>query len=352
MRHAFPRSVASVALRVLRPFTVPALLALAACVTGCSGDDAPPPVGPDINALTKVTPEHNYVTTASSLDVELVEVAAEEDLKICWTDIAVDIQGHAVDPKKDINDVSFVRVLRSDPADVEQILNDGTLTQDKVEGAWEVLPTGDDTCAMLSEFRDISGDTAIKVEDSFQIDDRYTYLLVFASGTKIGFGARTMLILEPSSDSLETEVNALEDSSSKLTFDVELASREKLEMPAEGPWQIDWSAITTDNHGNKLDKNAVDRLLIGFFAGKEPSDLEARFLDLDQKTPELGGADQSWEVSVEKGSLASLEGAKGRNGEPAFSGFDTDEDGTWIIGAFCGLCQNPAPVFVTILDPQ
>jgi hypothetical protein len=149
-----------------------------------------------------------------------------------------------------------------------------------------------------------------------------------------------------------TEVNAREDSSSKLTFEVDLASRETVKVEAEGPWPIDWSAITTDNHGNKLDKNAVDRLLIGFFADKKPEDLEAGFLDLDQKTPELGGANQSWEVSVSKGSLASLEGAKGRNGEPAFSGFETDEDGTWIVGAFCGLCQNPAPVFVTILDPQ
>jgi hypothetical protein len=353
MRHASPRSVAPRASLALHSFAAPALVALAACLTGC-GDDGPgatntPPPAP--GGIT-ITAANNYVTTASSLDVDIVEVAAESNLEICWTDVAVDIQGHAVDPTKDINDVSFVRVLRSDPTDVEEILNDGTLTQEKVMGAWEVFPEGGETCAMLEDFRDISGDFAIDPEESFQVDDTFTYLLVFATGTAIGHGARTMLILEPSTDSLVTDVNALEDSSSKLVFDVELAARETVEVGAEGPWQIDWSAIRTDNHGNTLDKNAVDRLLIGFFEGKTPDDLEEGFLDLDQETPELGGATQSWEVSVDKGSLASLEGAKGRNGEPAFSGFETDKDGTWIVGAFCGLCQNPAPVFVTILDPQ
>jgi hypothetical protein len=352
MRHAFPRSFTSRASRALRPFAAPSLVALTMCLTGCGGDDAaPPPNGPDVNELTKITPEHNYRTTASELEVNIVEVGAEQNLEICWDKITTDIQGHAVDPEKDIDDVSFIRVLRSDPADVEDLLNTGTLTQDEVDGAWEVLPTGGKTCAFLEEFRDISGDTFIDPEESFQIDDKYTYLLVFATGTKIGFGARTMLILEPT-DSLETEVNALADSSDKLTFEVELDSQEKLEMPAEGPWQIDWSAIKTDNHNNTLDKNAVDRLLIGFFADKDPSDLEEGFLDLEQETPALGGPDLSWEVSVAKGSLASLAGATGRNGEPTFDGFDTDEEGTWIIGAFCGLCQNPAPVIVTILDPQ
>jgi hypothetical protein len=352
MRHVFPGSFTSRASSAFRPFAAPALVALAACLTGCGDDGAatnPPPPPPD--AIT-ITEEHNYLTTASELDVEVVTVGAEQNLRICWTDITTDIQGHAVDPVKDINDVSFIRVLRSDPADVAELLNTGTLLQDDVDGAWEVLPTGGETCADLDEFRDISGDTPIDPEESFQIDDDYTYLLVFATGTKIGFGARTMLILEPKADSLVTAVNALEDSSDRLTFEVELASREKLEMPAEGPWQIDWSAIKTDNHGNTLDKNAVDRLLIGFFAGKDPSDLEEGFLDLEQETPALGGPDQSWEVSVAKGSLASLAGATGRNGEPAFDGFETDEEGTWIVGAFCGLCQNPAPVIVTILDPQ
>jgi hypothetical protein len=352
MRHAFLGSFTSRASSAFRPFAVPALVALAACLTGC-GDDGgvtnPPPPPPDAILITE---DHNYRTTASALEVEIVPVAAEENLEICWTDITTDIQGHAVDPVKDINDVSFIRVLRSDPADVEELLNTGNLTSNDVDGTYEVLPTGGDTCAMLNEFTSVGGEVRLDPEESFQIDDDYTYLLVFATGTKIGFGARTMLILEPSTSSLVTKVNAREDSSDKLTFDVELDSQKKLEMPAEGPWQIDWSAIKTDNHGNTLDKNAVDRLLIGFFADKDPSDLEAGFLDLEQETPALGGPDLSWEVSVAKGSLATLAGATGRNGEPVFDGFETDEEGTWIIGAFCGGCQNPAPVIVTILDPQ
>jgi hypothetical protein len=352
MRHALPRSVAPRAWLALRSFAAPALVALAACVTGCSGDDAAPPPDPTPNELTKITVAHNYITTESELVVDTFDVAAEDDIEIDWSGVSVDIQGHAVDPVKDINDVSFIRVKRADSADVSELLNAGNLTKDDVDGDWEVLPTGGKTKAKLSEFKSISDDSALDPEEFFQIDPDLTYLIVFATGTKIGFGARTMLYLEPSTDSLETKVSALADSSSKLTFDVDLTTPKKLEMAAEGPWEIDWSAITTDNHGNELVKNAIDRVLIGFYAGKDVADLEAGFLDLDQKTVALGGPDRSWEIAVEKGTTAKLANAVPRGNEGAFTDFKTDEEGKWIIGAFCSLCQNPAPVVVTILDPQ
>jgi hypothetical protein len=352
MRHAFPHSLATRASRALLPLSVPALVVLATCFAGCSdGGTAAPPTPPPENDAVEITESSNYITTDSKLIVDTFEVAAEDDIEVCWNEIAVDIQGHAVDPETDINMVSFVRVKSGDEAEVAELLNTGELGDEHLDGNWEFKPDGED-CAPLSEFQSLGDQSFLDPEQYFQVDDDMTYLLIFASGSKPGFGARTMIFIEPTTGSSETEVSAPADTSGNLTFDVDLSSPDALEMPAEGPWKIDWTAIENDNHGNPLIKNAIDRVLIGFYEGKDVADLEEGFLDLDQKTAAAGGPTRSWELKVAKGTTAILDDATGRNGEGAFTGFETDKDGTWLIGAFCGECRNPAPVIVTILDPQ
>jgi hypothetical protein len=301
----------------------------------------------------EITESNNYITTESALVVDTFEVAAEDDIEVCWDEISVDIQGHAVNPAEDINMVSFVRVKSGDEAEVAELLNTGELGDEHLNGNWEFKPkAGDEPCANLSQFVNLGDQSLLDPEQYFQVDADTTYLLIFASGSKPGFGARTMIFIEPTAGAAETTVSAPADTSGNLTFEVDLSSPDTLEMPAEGPWKIDWTAIETDNHGNDLIKNAIDRVLLGFYEGKDVADLEAGFLDLDQKTAALGGPTQSWELKVPKGTTAILDDAPGRNGEAAFSSFETDKDGTWLIGAFCGECRNPAPVIVTILDPQ
>ncbi len=353
MRHAFPHSLATRASRALPILAAPALVALASCFTGCSSEGtAPTPTPPDESDSTEITTAANYITTDSNLIVESYPVAAEDDIEICWNEISVDIQGHAVDPDADINMVSFVRVKSGDTEEVAELLNTGELGDEHLDGNWEFKPDAGEDCAPLSKFQSLGDQSFLDPEQYFQVDEDMTYLLIFASGSKPGFGARTMIFIEPTAGSSETEVSAPADTSGNLTFDVDLSSPDKLKMPAEGPWKITWPSITTDNHGNDLIKNAIDRVLIGFYEDQEVADLEAGFLDLDQKTEAAGGPTRSWELKVPKGTTAILDDAVGRNGEGAFTGFETDKDGTWLIGAFCGECRNPAPVIVTILDPQ
>ena len=353
MRTATPQFFMTHAQRALRSFALPTLLALAALATGCgdggSGSAPPPALTP--NAV-KITESNNYTLTTSSLTVTPFAAAAKYNLNVCWTDVVEDIQGHKVDPMKDINDVSFVPLNNGNKSQVEDWLNLGLLNDKKVDGAYyEFQPDGTATCATLDQFASLDGE-ALDPETNFVVKDTRTYLMVFQTGIKIGFGARTMLFLDPSEDSLEVVINAPAKSRSSLNFEANLTDPDKLTLPSDKPSVIDWSRVKTDPLGNTLDKNSVDRILIGFYAGKTVADLEAGFLDLDQPTEAEGGASKSWELHVSKGQTANLAAATGRNGEGAFTDFSADGDGTWLMGLFCSTCQNPAPVIVTILDPQ
>jgi len=353
MRNAFSRSFATHAQRALRPFAVPTLLALTALVTGCGdgGSGPPGPVAPAPGTIT-IEQANNYTLTTSSLTVPVFPAAEKENLNVCWTDVVEDIQGHQVDPQKDINDVSFVPLKNGDKHQVEEWLNLGLLDEGKVDGQYYEFKTdGMETCATLDQFASLDH-VALDPEATFVVKDTRTYLMVFQTGTKIGFGARTMLFLDPSADSLETEIDAPAKSRDSLQFEANLTDPDKLTLPADKPSVIDWSGVPADPLGNELTKNSVDRILIGFYAGKGVADLEAGFLDLDQPSEAEGGATKSWELHVSKGQTANLAAASGRNGEGPFTDFSADGDGTWLMGLFCSTCQNPAPVIVTILDPQ
>jgi hypothetical protein len=338
-------------------FSLIAPAVLATVVSGCGdsgGGSSPPPVIQDPSV--KIEPEHNYSFT-SSLTVPEVTTAAGTSMHVCWDQVATDVQGHAVDPTADINDVSLVRVASSNHTTVEQWLNTELSAMD-TNGSWEVLPSGGDKCADFSDFTAPSSTDKMKPDTDYVVNDMVTYLLVFASGTTIGHGARTMLFLNPSEDSNVTKVNALADSRSILDLKVDMHSLTKLPVKAEEAPVIDWGDVKltgqqVDGQGLPIAKNSIDSILVGFFKDKEPKDLEAGFLNLQQATEDEGGPTRSWELSVPKGTTADLSQASGRADEGAFVDFQTSgETGTWLIGLFCSTCTNPAPLIVSILDPQ
>jgi hypothetical protein len=73
------------------------------------------------------------------------------------------------------------------------------------------------------------------------------------------------------------------------------------------------------------------------------SDLQAQFLNIQTLANPL------YQMST-SGESANLADAKDANGN-AFSGF-TSTSGTWALGLLCSTCQNPAPIALTILQPQ
>jgi hypothetical protein len=359
MRNGFRHFFTARTSRVLSSFGVPALVGLSALVAGCSSSTktSSPPVLDGGDTL-KVTDVNNF-SSKSTLTITSMKVPPGEDLKVCWKDLTKDIQGHTLDPAKDINDVSFIRVVSSDATAVAKLLNDGNLQANNIDGDWDVqYPTGkaDNQCVNLTDLTPAgtgSSGTPLDPKTNFTTDSKVTYLMVIANGTAIGFGARSMVILEtdPSSTLAEVDVN---NTTATLSYMATLAADHPVDATVGELPRVDWSGVTTGGAGQTVEKNDVSRVLVGFYQDMQPADLEKNFLNLDQKTGSYPGAPtKSWEVPVASGQSIDLAGAQGRNGEGAFTGFDSGTaTGSWIMGMFCDLCQNPAPVIVTLVDPK
>jgi hypothetical protein len=359
MRNGFRHLFVARSTRVLSSFSIPALVGLSALAAGCGGDgntSRPPDLGG--GDTFKVTDPNNF-SSMSSLMIKNVPVPAGEDLKVCWKGLTKDILGHTVDPAKDINDVSFIRVVSSDPTAVEKLLNDGNLQANNIDGDWDIqFPTGkaDDQCIHLSDLTTAGTGTTgtpLDPKTSFTTDSKVTYLMVIANGTAIGFGARSMVILttDPSSTTSEVDVD---NTTATLSYTATLAKDHPVEVAVGELPRVDWSGVTKGGAGQAVEKNDVSRVLVGFYQDMDSAALEKNFLNLDQKTGTYPGAPtKSWEVPVASGQSIDLAAAQGRNGEGAFTGFDSGgATGSWIMGMFCDLCQNPAPVIVTLVDPK
>jgi len=359
MRNGFRHLFTARTSRVLSSFGVPTLVGLGALVAGCSSNTptkSTPPL--DAGDTVKVADENNFSST-SSLKITSVPVPAGEDVQVCWDKLTTDIQGHTLDPAKDINDVSFIRVVSGDSTAVEKLLNDGNLQANNIDGDWDIqFKTGkaDNQCVKLSDLTQVAtGDTGTHLDPktNFTTDSKITYLMVIANGTAIGFGARSMVILttDPSSTTSMVDVT---NTTATLSYTATLAKDHPVEVTAGDLPRVDWSAVTTGGAGQAVEKNDVSSVLVGFYEGASPADLEKNFLNLDQKTGTYPGAPtKSWEVAVKSGQSIDLAAAQGRNNEGAFTGFDSGgATGSWIMGMFCELCQNPAPVIVTLVDPK
>jgi hypothetical protein len=285
--------------------------------------------------------EHNYGST-SSLSIPTIETAPEADLEICWPEALKDIRCHDVAPQGDIDTVALLRFLHLSEADVEVELTSGELKQSEVDGYLEYLTDHESTCARLSAMTFFG--TPIEIEEEYTESDDHTYLLLFAAGTTPGVGAKTMVFVKPTADSTNTRVDAI-TGCGFLDFSAELTSVEKLQIPEDGPWVVDWREVTRDSLGNDIVFESIDSVVVGFFEGMTLAEIEAQILDLELIATSM------WEVELEGGRTADLAEARGRSGEGSFPGFAQDEEGVWMLALMCSTCQNPSPIVLAVIEP-
>jgi hypothetical protein len=117
-------------------------------------------------------------------------------------------------------------------------------------------------------------------------------------------------------------------------------------IPTAGPWKIDWSEITKDNFGTKIDftKTNLDKVEVGFFQGKQPADIQADFLNVEQDATSL------YTYAVPAGQqYIDLTSTPVTGG--TFPGF-ADTSGTYAVAVLCSSCSVPAPVVFSILQPN
>jgi hypothetical protein len=118
-----------------------------------------------------------------------------------------------------------------------------------------------------------------------------------------------------------------------LAFSAALTSLIPVAVPASGRTILDWSDLALPG---------ITRVMLGFYEGMTPMDLEARVLDLMQ----IGT--RQWALTLERSGTVDLTTLTDDDGVP-FRGFRGE--GTWIFALLCEQCQNPAPPFLTVLSP-
>lgn len=316
-------------------------MCLAWCIAGCESTDVASDPDKGTRGNVRLANENNY-QSESALSIPTIETASAADLEICWDKVTKDLQCHAVAPQEDLDAVALLRFLHLSEDQVEGRLTAGELAMSEVDGYLDYKTDHRTTCSRLSSMT-LFG-TRVDIQEEYVESDDHTYLLLFNVGTTPGVGARSMVFVKPTSRSTNRKVEA-EPACGYLEYSADLSALELLEVPVDGPWVIDWRDVTEDSQGNDLAYESIDGVLLGFYEGKTPEQLQREIFDLELNATSL------WEVALKGGRTADLAKAKLRGGSGTFSGFERDTEGTWLLGLTCSTCQNPAPLVLTVLEP-
>lgn len=292
--------------------------------------------------------QNNYKAT-STLTIPRVQTAAGQDLKICWSEMKTDFLCHSLAPATDIDSLSFLQVQNRTEEQVEGDLGAGkSFAKYVVPRVYHADQAPSSTCANLSSFALDPTTTppqspVIPAQD-YLVSSSKVYMILFSTGTKLGAGSKSMLFIEPSSSSTVTTVNAVADSCSILDFKADITSPTPIQVPAAGPFVVDWSSLTKDGMQNEVLFTDIDGLQLGFYKDATPASLQAKFLDMDRT------AEPFYELALsgdeKKANLTSAVTSDGKK----FAGF-TQTNGIWAVALRCSTCEVPAPIALAILNP-
>ena len=297
------------------------------------GDD-----GPDPSGLIPLTDADNY-TYQGTLDAPSTAVKELTDISISWSSLSTDLQCHDLDPVADIDNTVLLVFPYLTQEEVEQGLSTDSLEQSDL-GVYLSQEPGDETAVTLANFTFFGTDADIEAEFT---EGSGTWLVLFASGTTVGVGSRMLTFIEPRADTENTEVEVT-DGCSVLDYTVDIAGASSVQVLADGPWTVDWSAITETGQGTEFLDTKVSSIMVSWYPGLTAADLEGQFLDLELI------AGQTWTADHKSGTSADLSLATSTEDGSAFPGF-TETDGTWVFALRCQTCPNPAPLLLTVLEP-
>ena len=316
---------------------------VAACIVaplfGCSSSSSPNTATANIMLIN----ENNYSST-SKLKLSSVDTMAGQPLTIDWSAVAQDMQCHTLDPLNTIKNIAIVWLPKMTQADAQIKLISGNLDLSTVGAYCEYNTDHTSTTATTSSMKCLTGDSRLPAQS-----DTDTYVLIASKSLTPGAGAQSMIFVNPTAASQNTTVS-IPAGCQELTFDADLHDLTKVAVPTHGPWLADWSKVTQDSEGKNVLWAKFDTydLILGYY-DVSVSELETRFFDVDTLPKKL------WRISGMPGSSAPADMVKNLGKAMAddgtlFGGFDIAPDAVWALGLQCPDCQNPAPMFLTILD--
>ncbi len=323
---------------VVASLLIPPLFA--ACGSGGSG--------PATTGNASIKNENNYTVT-SKLTIPVAPTAPGANLTTCWTMLKTDLLGHPVDSTStttNIESVNFLQVVKLTQEQIAAEFAAGTFDSNssvKLVRSFRVADAPGTTCAALSAFH--TGQDYLGPQDYVVPTDPNTnYLLLFAHGVVPGQGTKTMTFIAPTTGSAVSEVDAPEGKP-LLQFAADL-DKPKVNIPAGGPWVIEWSQLTQDGMGGDVIYQNIDSLLLGFYPGMGVADLQAQALDYDRiPTATI------YHVAILDGARSVDLATAQTDAGQAFSGF-SQTNGVWAVALQCSTCYLPSPIAVVILNPS
>ncbi|HEX6272891.1 MAG TPA: hypothetical protein VFZ53_07625 [Polyangiaceae bacterium] len=338
---------------------------LALASTACSAESPDEEGGGGSCSSALVADPVNNYSFSSTLSFPPVSVMPNAELTFDWSAVTKDLVGHDVNPVADIDAVNLM-LWELSHDDLQRKLNDDDLRQTDLAVIATYYTNDMATSANIFQFTSVGMElTRCNIWPFLQLPNPdpnahpecdgwaentmgggfdptlNTYTIMAATGTTLGAGTRMIQAFRLDPSSTNTQVFVKPDST-KLEYTVDLRSLKKTSVPTgQAEITIDWTGMTTNALGNEFVPSDITQALVAHYM-QPVSELEANFLDLD-----VMPADR-WRATIDAGSTANLASFTGENGAP-FPGIDGK--GTWVLALICGDCRNPAPWYLTILEP-
>ena len=302
-----------------------------------------------------LTDAYNYSFWSDlTVGVDVVKGAASlVDLTFDWSALTTSFLEESVSPTSDIDMVVVSLWSLTQDELRTKINNDDLLGSDRM-GAVCAETGGAVSSENLLDFNICLGepvaDNIAEVSNYFNAEasnydpSLYTHMLMVKSGTNLDGNLNVKMLKFFTLDANATNTTvSIDDNSASLAFDANLRSQSRIPAAVGNPSIVlDWSYVETNGLGNDFVSPQITRMVVAHYP-MNVCQLEDDFLHLE--TDYDAWYSISYPNAVTSQNLSELKDASGAS-FPGVTG-----DGTWIVALFCGSCSNPAPWFMTILQP-
>jgi len=321
-------------------------------IASCGSKSSSPPPPTCTNGMIVAAEENDYAFK-SSIMLHPVTVKSMSDLMFDWGGVTKDFLGHQVDPVKDLNSI-FVLLVDVPSATLETQLDNDMFSEMSIQITPPPLfsPNGPTSGSLFEDFT--VGGEAITLTSAGPYLNAATYnpsnstfAVVAQSGPNLGSNIHMLQSFELSDSSTNTKVT-LTNSSTTLTYTANLHDLHPTGVPANtASLTLDWSKIQKNALGNSFGNGSgytttsITSAIVGHYT-QSLSELEGKFPDLQMIAQDLYTATTPYGTTLD---FTTLKDANGNS----FNGVTSD--GTWLVGLICGMCENPAPWYMSVLTP-
>jgi hypothetical protein len=292
----------------------------------------------------------NYVFH-STLSAVTTQVKANSDITFDWSAATVDMLGRKLSPLADVDMMQLMLWRYNKDAFLTAI------NQEDLQLGRMVAMGYCDTKRARSDCRffdllapagtPIPQDTLLEyVNPKTYSPDVHVWAIMLATGRMFGQGTRLLAFFQPTEGETNDQVR-LGNESTTLSYTVDLEALEPIQLaPHTGDVVLSWadaSRLTKNGMGAEWVPTCITDVTIARYVGYSIADLERQFLLLQDL------AQEQYTARLKTGQEVALARLADGAGNP-FPGID--ENGIWLFSLTCGACRNPAPWFLSILQPH